>query len=261
MGTDDECVEEIGALTATAIRSGTWASDCESSVSGRGYARYYGFSLSVETAVTIDLTSSVDTYLYLRQENATSGAALHENDNHQGSTSASQIQETLVAGTYTVEATTNSPGATGPFTLTITVEYLPTANVSRAAGSEDVPVRPGSPVSLTATFSRPVSGFDIEDINVENGIVGNFAGSGAIYTFDVTPDAIGEVTVEISAGAAEDADGNGNKASPLFLLGITYDDDGDGDIGRAEAIAAIGDYFSDGLTRAQVIAVIRLYFA
>ena len=258
--TDNECADELGALAGPATRDGTWASDCESSVSGRGYARYYSFSLSVETAVTIDLTSSVDTYLYLRQENATSGAALHENDNHQGSTSASQIQETLAVGTYTVEATTNSAGATGPFTLTIMVDYLPTANVSRAAGSEDVPVRPGSPVSLTATFSRPVSGFAIDDITVENGAVSNFAGSGAGYTFDATPNAIGEVTVEIPAGAAEDADGNGNKASPRFSLGITYDDDGDGDISRAEAIAAIGDYFIDRITRAQAIAVIRLYF-
>ena len=90
---------------------------------------------------------------------------------------------------------------------------------------------------------------------------GNFAGSGAVYTFDVTPDAIGEVAVEIPARAAEDADGEGNKASPRFCLGITYDDDGDGDISRAEAIAAIREYFSGGLTRALVIAVIRLYFA
>ena len=77
----------------------------------------------------------------------------------------------------------------------------------------------------------------------------------------MTPNDIGEVTVEIPAGAAEDDDGNGNKAAPLFLLGIAYDDDGDGDISRAEAITAIGDYFNGGLTRALVIAVIRLYFA
>ena len=178
-----------------------------------------------------------------------------------GSTSASQIQETLVAGTYTVEATTNSAGATGPFTLTITVEYLPTANVSRAARSEGALVRPGSPISLTVAFSRPVSGFAIDDISVETGAAGNFAGSGAVYTFDVTPNAIGEVTVEIPAGVAEDADGNGNTAAPRFSLGITYDDDGDGTVSRAEAIAAIRDYFGGGLTRAQVIAVIRLYFA
>ena len=67
--------------------------------------------------------------------------------------------------------------------------------------------------------------------------------------------------MEIPAVAAEDADGNGNKASLRFSLGITYDDDGDSGISRAEAIAAIREYFSGGITRTQAIAVIRLYFA
>ena len=145
--------------------------------------------------------------------------------------------------------------------LSMTVGSLPSVSVSRAAGSEDAEVRPGSPISLRATFSRPVSGFNADDITVGNGTGGNFAGSGAVYTFDVTPNDIGEVTVDISAGAAEDTDGNGNTAAPRFSLGITYDDDGDGDISKAEAISAIRDYFSGGLTKAQAIAVIRLYFA
>ena len=145
--------------------------------------------------------------------------------------------------------------------LTITVGALPTVSVSRAAGSEDAKVRPGSPVSLTATFSRPVSGFAIDDIIVGNGAASNFAGSGAVYTFDMTPDDIGEVTVDISADVAEDADGNGNAAAPRFSLGITYDDDGDGGISKDEAIAAVRDYFAGKLTKAQTIAVIRLYFA
>ena len=145
--------------------------------------------------------------------------------------------------------------------LTITVEALPSVIVSRAAGGADTPVRPAAPVSLTATFSWPVSGFAINDINVGNGTVSNFAGTGAAYTFDVTPDDIGEVTVDIAAGVAQDADGNGNKAAARFSLGMTYDDDGDGVVGRGEAIAAIRDYFSGGLTRAQAIAVIRLYFS
>ena len=144
--------------------------------------------------------------------------------------------------------------------LSMTVGSLPSVSVSRAAGSEDTKVRPGSPISLTATFSRPVSGFTVGDITAGNGTVGNFAGSEAVYTFDVTPNDIGEVTVDISAGAAEDADGNGNTATPRFSLGITYDDDGDGGISKAEAIAAIRDYFSGGITKAQAIAVIRLYF-
>ena len=67
---------------------------------------------------------------------------------------------------------------------------------------------------MTATFSWPVSGFAINDINVGNGTVSNFAGTGAVYTFDVTPDDIGEVMVDIAAGVAQDADGNDNKAAP-----------------------------------------------
>ena len=145
--------------------------------------------------------------------------------------------------------------------LRMTVGSLPSVTVSRAAGSEDTPLRPGSPISLTVTFSTPVSGFAIDDINVENGTVGNLAGSGAVYTFVATPNAIGEVTVDIPAGAAEDADGNGNEAAPRFYLGIPYDDDEDGTISRVEVIAAIRDYFDGNITRAQAIAVIRLYFA
>ena len=255
----DECGETLAADDTV---SGTWAAGCDSEARSGSHARYYSFTLAESSEVTVRLESSAaDTYLYLRSGDATSGSALHENDNHQGSTSASQIQETLAAGTYTVEATTNSAGATGSFTLTITVGDLPTANVSWAAGSEDALVRPGSPVYLTATFSRPVSGFTVDDIIVANGTVSNFAGSGGAYTFDVTPSDIGEVTVNIAAGAAEDADGNGNPAALRFSLGITYDDNGDGDINRGEAIAAIRDYFSGGLTRAQAIAAIRLYFA
>ena len=258
----DRCIaEDIGTLAETVTQSGNWADDCESEVSGRGYARYYSFTLTEPAEVTIDLSSTVDTYLYLREGNSTSGATIHENDDIGSGNTNSQIQETLSAGTYTVEATTSSAGATGAFILTITVEDVLSVAVSRAAGSEDVKVRPGSPISLMATFSRPVSGFAIEDIIVENGAVGNFAGSGAVYTFDVTPDAIGVVAVEISAGAAEDGDGNGNKASPRFSVGITYDDDGNGDISRAEVISAIIDYFDGRISRSQAIAVIGLYFA
>ena len=260
----DDCVDEIGTLTGTATRSGSWADDCESSVSGRGYARYYTFSLTQDGVATIDLESGdANTYLYLREGETTFGTALYENDDHRGSTSASQIQETLAAGTYTVEATTNSAGPTGSFTLTIAVVDLPTVDVSRAAGSEDALVRLNSPIPLTVTFSRPVFGFTVDDIIVIHGAVVNFAGSDgdSIFTFEVTPNAIGEVTVGIPADAAEDADGNGNTAAPRFSLGIVYDDDRNGDISRPEVIAAIIDYFAGGITRAQTIELIVLYFA
>ncbi len=99
--------------------SGTWANDCESQVSGRGYARYYSFTLSESAEVTIDLTSEVDTYLYLRSGSATSGTARHSNDDIESGNRNSRITETLSAGTYTIEATTYSPDTTGNFTLNV----------------------------------------------------------------------------------------------------------------------------------------------
>ena len=99
--------------------SGRWAAGCQSEVSGRGYARYYTFTLESESEVTITLESQdADTYLYLRQGEARSGTALYENDDD-GGTTKSRVQETLAAGTYTIEATTYDEGETGSFTLTV----------------------------------------------------------------------------------------------------------------------------------------------
>ena len=136
-------------------------------------------------------------------------------------------------------------------------------SVTMSLLSTTAQVRTGSPLPVKAAFSEPVSGFTVDDIAVVNGAAGNFTGSGggAVYTFDVTPDSIGTVTVEIAAGAAEDAAGGGNEAAPLLSLGIPYDDDGDGEISRNEAIAAITDYFADRLARDEVLGVITLYFA
>lgn len=122
-------------------------------------------------------------------------------------------------------------------------------------------IRLNTPVPLKATFSKPVFGFIIDDVKdaVGNGIVGNFAGSGADYTFEVTPNAIGKVTVDIAAGVAEDASGNPNAAAAQLSL-TPYDDDLDGAISKNEAITAVRDYFGGNLTKDQTIAVIRLYF-
>ena len=43
------------------------------------YARFYSFTLADETEVTIDLESGdTDTYLYLREGNARSGASVND---------------------------------------------------------------------------------------------------------------------------------------------------------------------------------------
>ena len=69
--------------------------------------------------MTITLESTdADTYLYLRDGDATSGAFLYENDDDGGIT-RSKIEETLSAGSYTIEATTYGTGETGSFTLAV----------------------------------------------------------------------------------------------------------------------------------------------
>ena len=131
------------------------------------------------------------------------------------------------------------------------------------AATTGVQVRLNSPVPVTATFSEPVSGFTVGDITVGNGIAGSFSGSDGdpVYTFSVTPESLGEVTVDIAADVAEDAEGAGNTAAQQLSLGLPYDFDGSRGISRTEVIAAIVDYFAEKITRAQTIEVIVLYFS
>jgi hypothetical protein len=73
-----------------------------------------------------------------------------------------------------------------------------------------------TPIPVSVTFSESVTGFDATDLMVTNSTVSNFAGSGASYSFDLTPASGGTVTASIASGQAFDAAGNGNLASNLF---------------------------------------------
>ncbi|WOT06306.1 putative Ig domain-containing protein [Shewanella youngdeokensis] len=59
-----------------------------------------------------------------------------------------------------------------------------------------------SVVNLTIKFSDDVVNFDLSDINVVNGALSNFTGSGSTYSAEVTPSADGDVTIQIPAGSA-----------------------------------------------------------
>lgn len=78
-----------------------------------------------------------------------------------------------------------------------------------------------SPIPLTAAFSENVTGFTAGDITITNGVLNNFAGSGAVYTFEVTPAGQGAVTVNIAGAVAKDAADNDNEVAAQFS--ITYD--------------------------------------
>lgn len=77
-----------------------------------------------------------------------------------------------------------------------------------------------SPLNFTFTFSEVVTGFALGDITVGNGVASNFAGSGAVYICDVTPAALGAVTVDVAANVAQDAAGNLNTAATQFSITV-----------------------------------------
>ena len=153
--------------------------------------------------------------------------------------------------------TENSGGALGN---TVGQGAAPSVSATASQGAQ---VRLNSPVSVTVTFSEPVSGFTVDDITVVNGTASGFSGSDgvAVYTFEVTPTSLDEVTVDIPAGVATDGEGNDNTPAPRLSLGIPYDFDGSGGISISGVFAAIDDYFAGKITIAQTLAVIDLYFS
>ena len=145
-----DCVNAIDATTSSTTTAGSWASTCTSAVDSDKNAHYYTFKLAQASTVTIDLSSSaVNTFLYLRNgHNNQAGDVLAMNDGGGSGTNA-QISATLVAGSYTIEATTALDGQTGNFTLTTTGMNGP-PTVSIAGGGK---VTEGEPATFTVTAS------------------------------------------------------------------------------------------------------------
>ncbi|MCE7996350.1 MAG: hypothetical protein HEP71_30505, partial [Roseivirga sp.] len=68
------------------------------------------------------------------------------------------------------------------------------------------------------TFSEGVTGFDVNDIAVDNGTPGSFTGSGAVYTATISPIADGTVTLDVAGNVAQDAAGNDNTIVTQFNI-------------------------------------------
>ncbi|WP_370343126.1 Ig-like domain-containing protein, partial [Pararhodobacter marinus] len=68
-------------------------------------------------------------------------------------------------------------------------------------------------LSVTILFSEAVSGFEPEGILARNARVIDLSGAGDRYMATIRADGAGDVTLQISAGAARDAAGNDNLAS------------------------------------------------
>ena len=103
------------------------------------------------------------------------------------------------------------------------------ANVVYDATAPSVDIL-GEPVDVNNTaafpvkfeFSEDVSGFDIGDVSVSNATVSNFvAVDGVTYTADITPNAGGDISIDVAAAVAQDAAGNANTAADQ--ANVVYD--------------------------------------
>ena len=116
-GTPTCPVHSFGTVTTSASESGTWSNTCLSSRRTGSYARLYSFDITSMSTVEIDLTSLIDTYLYLLE-----GTVVLEYDDDGGDEGFdSRIVRELGPGTHIVEATTYRAGRAGDFDLEIGV--------------------------------------------------------------------------------------------------------------------------------------------
>ncbi len=194
------------ALTFDGTVSGTWADDCNSQQRGGRYARYYIFELEQSSKVTIDLTSSADTYMFVRSgKNTQSGAAIHENDDVGGGNLNSRISRTLAAGWYTIEATTYASRITRDFSLTITgLASQPTEPEISIAGGGGVIEGAAASFTVTAT-PKPAADLDVTVSVSQSGDYGATAGS---RTVTIPASGSETFTVATTDDSADEADGS-----------------------------------------------------
>lgn len=151
---------------------------------------------------------------------------------------------TAPAGITLSDATAASPTFTAPTVaagdadLTLTFSLIVTDSLGFASVADTVTVTVASglsvtlsggpdaitgtdPFSLTATFSKNVTGFDnlASDVIVTNGTVTAISGGPAIYTLTITPIGNGDVSITIPVAAAQDSVGSANSVSNTLVIG------------------------------------------
>ena len=192
-------------LTVDGATQGTWISGCKSDTRIGRNAHFYTFQLTKQSDVTIRLTSSRDTYLFLRAGNDTrSGSLVAENDDIGGGNYNSRIIRTLNAGWYTIEATTFSRGRTGDFQLEIS--GLPAqASVPEISIAADADITEGGDATFTVT-ATPNPSADL-DVTIEVSQSGDYASTGS-QTVTIPTTGTQTLTVTTTNDANDEADGS-----------------------------------------------------
>lgn len=107
------------------------------------------------------------------------------------------------------------------YDLELVDRFNPTAILSSAAGA----ATNTTPFSVSIAFNEEVTGFELADIAVTNGVASNLQTTDNItFTVDVTPSAEGDVTISVASNVALDLANNPNDAAEDLV--IAYDTQG-----------------------------------
>ncbi|WP_190273944.1 Ig-like domain-containing protein [Maricaulis maris] len=131
-------------------------------------------------------------------------------------TPAADGQVTIdVAAQAAFDLAGNFSTAAAQFTITKVSDAIPPDVVLSTSATDPV----SGAFAITATFSEDVTGFELADLVVGNGVASNFSAvSASVYTADITPTTDGAVTVDVATGAANDGAGNPSTAAAQFSI-------------------------------------------
>ncbi|UOQ53600.1 Ig-like domain-containing protein [Hymenobacter cellulosivorans] len=217
-----------GAVTVTVPANSAQDAAGNGNIASSPYTVIYNQSVTATPVVTAPangslLSTTTPTYVGTAVTNST--VTVYVDGTSIGTTTANASgnwtftqASALAQGSHTVYATAQLSGqavSANSNTNTFTVDSVrPTVVISSTASNPTST----SPIPVTVTFSESVIGFVAGDVTVTNGTLANFSGSGASYSFTITPASSGSVTANIAAGVAQDAAGNPNAAAPQFLI-------------------------------------------
>ena len=196
-----DCVQALTAATT----EGAWNTDCPSTNRDNAYARFYTFTLTQQAEVTITLESATDPYLFLLSGTGADADYLTENDDIDAPSRNfnSRITRTLNSGSYTIEATTYTPGLTGNFTLTTTgIDFTTPDDTQPSPDPAPDPTPETTPTLPDCVDPLP------DDMTVNGtwntdctSVVPPHSGSGDRYArfYTFTLDAESDVTIDLSS--------------------------------------------------------------
>ncbi|VUD46851.1 hypothetical protein TDB9533_00907 [Thalassocella blandensis] len=136
-----------------------------------------------------------------------------------GDNETGEVNLDIAATTGIQDLTGNNLTTTTP---SGTEETYTLDNTAPGVDIQNVPTTTNSSFTATFQFSEAVSGFDLSDITVGNGVASSFSAvDGDTYTALITPSSDGTVTIDVSDSVATDSAGNNNTAATQRTT--TYD--------------------------------------